>query len=103
MKCLITLSLFAFAGVAAAETLGAQSMLKALPSTAARPSFNMDGVFDRVMSAAGVGLTSGKIMLLRPMRCGRREQVAVNMGKSRLMPLFDLNFHGASVFAHVSF
>ncbi len=103
MRCFIALSLLSFAGRAGAELVSGASPFTALPPSTARRTLDMDGVFDRVMSAAGVGLTSGKIMLLRPMRAGRREQVATTVGKARLMPLFELNFGGASIFAHVTF
>ena len=100
MKYLIALALLAHSSGAHADA-PAPMRLPAPPP--ARRALDMDGVFDRIMTAAGVGLTSGKIKLLRPMRCGKREEVATTLGKSKLMPLFDVNFHGASLFAHVTF
>ena len=68
-----------------------------------RHSLDLDGVFDRMMNAVGVGLTSGKIKLLKTARCGVREDVSAQLGKSRVMPLLDVNFRSASIFAQVTF
>ena len=100
MKILFLVSLglmFLIARAAKAETISVA------PAPAAKKNIDMDGVFDRMMNAVGVGLTSGKIKLLKSSRCGLREDVSAQLGKSRVMPLFDVNFRSASIFAQVSF
>ena len=58
-----------------------------------------DGAFAGLMNAAGVGVSSGKIIFLRR----NRDAVAVAVGTARLTPLFDVRFGSASALLRFTF
>ncbi len=97
----LAVSMLLFAGAARAEIVRGRLSLVAPVRTSGR-ALDLDAVFDRVIGAAGLGVTSGKISLQRCTH-GHREEVAAVAGRSRIMPLFDLSLHGASIYAHVVF
>ncbi len=104
MRSMLLLSLsFLFCGVAVAEPVrDALAFGSEIVSTRS-PKRDVNGAFSGIMDAAGVGVSSGKIMLLRRSATGQREAVAVMVGTARLMPLFDVNLGGASALIRFAF
>ena len=68
-----------------------------------RVCLDLDSVFDRVIGAVRLGVSAGKLVLLRRASDGRREELAVDVGKSRLTPLFDVSTGGASALLRFRF
>jgi hypothetical protein len=65
------------------------------------PSFDVDSAFTRAIGAAGLGISSGKLVL---MRAGGREEVGLAIrGGARFTPLFDVSLSGASAVVRLSF
>jgi hypothetical protein len=60
----------------------------------------LDDAVDRAMAAAGLGVSSGKLVLLRS---GGREEVALAIRGTRLTPLFDLSLSSAAAVVRMSF
>ena len=93
MRYVIAIALSCSAAIASAELV--RPSLTQAPLV---PKLHLDvnSVFDRAMNAAHLGLTDGKVKLLRT-RHGQREDVAARIGRgAHVMPVFDVNFHAAS-------
>jgi hypothetical protein len=74
----------------------------ALAHTAAgeRPSFDLQGAFERAMGSAGLGVSSGKLVFKRP---GTSEELALAIKGARLTPLFDVSTNSATAHLRLSF
>jgi hypothetical protein len=69
-----------------------------------RPSaLDLDTLFDSVIGAARLGVSSGKIVLTRRRADGRREEVALALGRTRLVPLFDVSLGQATAIFRIRF
>ena len=82
------------AGAALAEPT--QPAVPELRAVAPRQQRDCNAMFGGLMSAAGFGVSSGKIVLLRRGAGGRTEEIAAQVGRARLVPAFDVNLGGAS-------
>jgi hypothetical protein len=107
MKRLLLLSLAlwaAAAGVARAdERDGHRTLVIDGRLRADRANLDMDSVFDAMIGAVRLGVSSGKLVPLKRRADGRREEVALAVGRSQLTPLFDVSLGGASALVRFKF
>jgi hypothetical protein len=96
--------LFAFsAGVAHGEPASAVSAALRLDVARPQNAVDMDSLFASVIGAARLGLSSGKIVLTRRRADGRREEIALALGRARVVPLFDVNLGQATAVFRIRF
>jgi hypothetical protein len=69
-------------------------------SAAERRTFDLQGAFERAMGSAGLGISSGKLVIKRP---GTDEDLGLALRGARLTPLFDVSTSGASAHLRISF
>jgi hypothetical protein len=91
MTSLLLVTVLAGAALAEPTKLAIPELHAARP-----PTRDCNAMFGGIMSAAGFGISSGKIVLLRRGAGGRTEEVAAQVGRARLLPAFDVGLGGAS-------
>jgi hypothetical protein len=91
------------AGVARAEPVTAASAALRLEVGRTKSAVDMDSLFDSVIGAARLGISSGKLVLTRRRPDGRREEVALALGRTRLVPLFDVSLSQATAVFRIRF
>jgi len=103
MMVWVALASLAVGGVAFADSDGpAKAQLQVLAPTR---NVELDAVFDRLLSSAGLAISSGKIVLMKRDKHGRHELVAATVGKAKTQvgPAFDLSLGGASALMRIVF
>jgi hypothetical protein len=77
---------------------GAQSLSHTIVGQA-RPSVDLQGALERAMGSARLGLSSGKLVLMR----SSGEQVALAVRGAKVTPLFDASANSVTAHLRISF